>query len=187
MLIHGLKESRQIVQEHKCLLRPQFLQSSGWKQHCISGKLCCFTKYCSLGYKPMSNSSDKGIISNAVTEKGTKITQQLEPVKDKLIHKPKYSLIIHQDTVSCWQCCPFTCLTTQRDLKPRLPSAKLFLESFKRANMQRPCSTRLPFQLVLTLQPRAFFFVHAKWDMASLSRVPSQIPFTFLQICHWNL
>lgn len=37
MLIHGLKESRQIVQEHKCLLRPQFLQLYGWKQHCIFG------------------------------------------------------------------------------------------------------------------------------------------------------
>lgn len=94
MLTHGLKESRQIVQEHKCLLRPPFLQSSGWKQHCISGKLCCFTKYCSLRHKPMSNSSDKGIISNVVTEKETKITQQLEPAKDKMIRKPKYSLVI---------------------------------------------------------------------------------------------
>lgn len=37
MLIHGLKESRKIVQEHKCLLRPLFLQSYGWKQHCIFG------------------------------------------------------------------------------------------------------------------------------------------------------
>lgn len=42
----------------------------------------------------MSNSSDKGIISNAVTEKETKITQQLEPAKDKMIRKPKYSLVI---------------------------------------------------------------------------------------------
>lgn len=136
----------------------------------------------------MSNSSDKGIISNAVTEKETKITQQLEPVKDKLIRKPKYSLIIHQDTVSCWQCCPFTCLTTQRDLKPRLPSAKLFLESFKRANMQRPCSTRLPFQLVLTLQPRAFFFCSCqmghgfafKGTLTDSFHFPADLPLEFI-------
>lgn len=90
----------------------------------------------------MSNSSDKGIISNAVTEKrNKKVTQQLKPVKDKLIHKPKFSLIIHQDRVSHWQCYPFICLTRQRDLKTHLSSARLFLKSFKTANMQRPCST----------------------------------------------
>lgn len=89
----------------------------------------------------MSNSSDKGIISNAVIEKETKIMQQLKPVTDKLIPKPKNSSIIYQDTASRWQCYPFICLTTQRDLKTCLSSAKLFLKSFKTANMQRPCST----------------------------------------------
>lgn len=88
----------------------------------------------------MPKSSDKGILSNAVTEKETKITQQLKPVKDKLIHKLKYCLIIHEDTVSHWQCYSFISLTRQGDLKPRLSSAKLFLKSFKTANMQRPCS-----------------------------------------------
>lgn len=92
----------------------------------------------------MPNSSDKGIISNALTEKETKKKQKetkIKPVKDKLIHKPKYCATIHEDAVSHWQCYPFMCLTRQRDLKPCLSSAKLFLKSFKTANMQRPCST----------------------------------------------